>query len=358
MKLTVKIKLHPDREESRLLRSTSREYISLVNDIVEYALGQGAMPRLTSALVFADLPSALRAQAIQDARSIFRKCCKSHIHHILHKPVIIWNNQNYAVSEGCIAMPFLVNGKTQRIKFAAETTAEILEKLASHKLGTLRVTQKNGKWIAQVAIEQPCAETAPGNVVMGIDLNLKCPAVAATNTGKVKFAGNGRMNKYVRRKHHSRRKKLGQAKKMNAIRKSRDKEQRWMKDQDHKISRAMVNFAIQNHVSEIRMEKLEGIRQTTRLSRKNEKSLHTWSFYRTARYIEYKAALAGIRVVYVDPMFTSQYCPVCGSRHKMKDRRYVCSTCGYHGHRDIVGAINIIKAPVADGNSLSAQGST
>ncbi|MBQ7895447.1 MAG: transposase, partial [Oscillospiraceae bacterium] len=59
-------------------------------------------------------------------------------------------------------------------------------------------------------------------------------------------------------------------------------------------------------------------------------------------------------VVYVDPAYTSQTCPVCGTRHKMKDRRYKCSTCGYLGHRDIVGAMNIIKAPVADGNSLSA----
>ncbi len=283
-----------------------------------------------------------------------RNVAKPHIHHILHKPVILWNNQNYTVSENCVSMPFLVDNKSQRMSFRAVTTPEILKEIKAHKQGPLRVTQKNGKWIAQVAIEMPCAEPVSGDIVIGIDLNLKCPAVAATSTGKVKFAGNGRQNKYVRRRFKSRRRKLGKAKKLNAIRKSKDKEQRWMKDQDHKISRAVVNFAIQNKVSEIRMEKLEGIRQTTRLSRKNEKNIHTWSFHRTAHYIEYKAKLAGIRVVYVDPAFTSQCCPKCGTKHKMKDRRYRCSTCGYHGHRDIVGAINIIKAPVADGNSLPA----
>ena len=229
-----------------------------------------------------------------------------------------------------------------------------MNQLNTYKLGTLRITQKNGKWIAQIAVEIPCAAPAQTDIVIGIDLNLKCPAVAVTSTGKVKFAGNGRQNKHVRRRFRSRRRKLGKAKKLNAIRKSEDKERRWMKDQDHKISRAVVNFAIRNHVSEIRLEQLEGIRQTTRLSRKNEKNLHNWSFYRTAQYIEYKAALSGIRVVYVEPAYTSQICPVCGARHKMKDRRCKCSTCGYHGHRDIVGAINIIKAPVADGNSLPA----
>ena len=354
MQITVQIKLRPTWEQVLLLRETAKEYISLVNEIVDYALGQGRIAVESSADVKALLPSAVKNQAIRDARSVYRKCCKTRIQHVLRKPVIIWNNQNYTVGEGYVSMPFQIGGKTQRCRLAAETTPEILERLSSHKLGTLRVTRKNKKWIAQIAVEQPCAALADSPVVMGIDLNLKCPAVAATTTGKVKFAGNGRQNKYVRRKFKSRRRKLGKAKKLEAIRKSEDKEQRWMKDQDHKISRAMVNFAIQHNVSEIRLEQLEGIRQTTRISRKNEKNLHTWSFYRTAQFIEYKAALAGIRVTYVDPAYTSQMCPVCGTQHKMKDRRYRCRTCGYHGHRDIVGAINIIYAPVVGGNSLPA----
>ena len=48
-----------------------------------------------------------------------------------------------------------------------------------------------------------------------------------------------------------------------------------MKDQDHKISRQIVNFAIENNVSIIRLENLTNIRNTARTSRKNEKNLHT-----------------------------------------------------------------------------------
>jgi len=33
-------------------------------------------------------------------------------------------------------------------------------------------------------------------------------------------------------------------------------------------------------------------------------------------------------------------CPSCGSRHKPHGREYICS-CGFEGHRDIVGAANI-----------------
>ena len=126
-----------------------------------------------------------------------------------------------------------------------------------------------------------------------------------------------------------------------------------MKDKDHKISRQIVNFALDNKVAVIKLEQLSGIRQTARTSRKNEKNLHTWPFYRLAQYIEYKAKLAGIAVEYVNPKYTSQTCPACGERNKASDRKYKCS-CGFKGHRDIVGALNIISAPMADGNSLSA----
>lgn len=72
-----------------------------------------------------------------------------------------------------------------------------------------------------------------------------------------------------------------------------------MQDQDHQVSRQLVNFAKVNSISTIRLEKLSGIRQTARTSRKNEKNLHTWSFYRLAQFIEYKAILEGIKVEYV-----------------------------------------------------------
>ena len=126
-----------------------------------------------------------------------------------------------------------------------------------------------------------------------------------------------------------------------------------MKDQNHKISRKIVNMAIKEQVSVIKIEKLTNIRQTTRTSRKNAKNLHNWSFYQLQMFIAYKAALAGIEVVEVNPAYTSQTCPSCGERNKAKDRTYQCP-CGFHAHRDRVGAINIMRQPVADGNSLSA----
>ena len=126
-----------------------------------------------------------------------------------------------------------------------------------------------------------------------------------------------------------------------------------MTDQDHKVSRAIVDFAYENKVSTICLETLANIRQTTRTSRKNAKNLHTWSFYRLAAFIEYKANLKGIKVEYVNPRYTSQTCPNCQTKNKADDRTYTCA-CGFTKHRDIVGAMNIRYAPLTDGNSQSA----
>ena len=114
-----------------------------------------------------------------------------------------------------------------------------------------------------------------------------------------------------------------------------------------------MNYAIQENVSIIKLEKLENICKTTRTSRKNARNLHNWAFYQLQQFISYKANLVGIKVFEVNPAYTSQTCPYCGKHNKAKDRRYECS-CGFKTHRDRVGAINIMRQPVADGNSLPA----
>ena len=60
-----------------------------------------------------------------------------------------------------------------------------------------------------------------------------------------------------------------------AVVKTNNKEQRIMKDTDHKLSREIVNTAKAHDISLIKLERLQNIRSTTRTSRKNNHSLHT-----------------------------------------------------------------------------------
>ena len=354
--ITVQVKLQPDIILGGLLKSSSLCYIQTVNSLVRRMLEEDRRKVFSTSEFKADLNSSVKNEAAKQAKSIVDKYHKNNDSDFatLAKPVISWNNQNYDFSSEGIIIPLMVNGKSERITIPCVWTRRINELLNSSKLGNLRLTKKNNKWIAQIAHEVITPSLSNSTKVMGVDLGIKVPAACLTEEEEVLFVGNGRKNKWIRRYHQYRRRKLGALKKPKAIIKSEDKEQRWMKDQDHKISRSIVNFAISKNVGIIRLENLEGIRQTTRASRKNNRSLSNWSFYRLASYIQYKAGLVGIEVQLVDPKYTSQSCPACGKRHKAKDRKYTCRDCGYTSHRDLVGARNIITAPVLDGNNLAA----
>lgn len=354
--ITVKVKLLPTKEQASILSEMSKSYISTINDLVSEMVAEKKSTKKSSKDISVSLPSAVKNQAIKDAKSVFKKVKKKKykVIPVLKKTVCVWNNQNYSFDFTHISMPIMMNGKATKTPIRALLVDKHNRNfdLLKHKLGTLRITKKANKWIAQISVTIPTAQ-GTGLKVMGVDLGLKVPAVAVTDDEKVRFFGNGRQNKYVKRKFRLERKTLGKKKKLNAIRNSKDKEQRWMKDQDHKISRAIVDFAKENKISVIRLEKLANIRQTARTSRKNEKNLHNWSFYRLSQFIEYKAKLEGIKVEYVNPAYTSQTCPNCSEKNKAQDRKYKCK-CGFEKHRDLVGAMNIRYAPVIDGNSQSA----
>lgn len=355
--ITVKVKLLPTKEQIQLLEQSSQEYIRVINSLVSEMVETKKSTNKSTKDIEANIPSAVKNQAIKDAKSVFStkiKKSKYKIIPMIKKPVCIWNNQNYSFDFTHISVPMMVKGKSSRLKVRALLVDRRNRNidLLKYKLGTLRITKKSDKWVAQISVTIPTNEKA-GTKILGIDLGLKVPAVAVTEDDQVRFFGSGKQNKYMKRKFRSVRKKLGECKKLNAIRKLDDKEQRWMIDQDHKVSREIVNFATEHKISVIRLEQLTNIRQTARTSRKNEKNLHTWSFYRLAQFIEYKATLAGIKVEYVNPAYTSQTCPKCSEKNKAQDRKYKCQ-CGFEKHRDLVGAMNIRYAPVIDGNSQSA----
>jgi len=361
MKLTTNIKLNPISEQIVFLQDTTKFYIETVNNLLA-GFNNGNTMRITSKDVKVNLPSCLKNSCINDAKSVYHKYLKDLKKDsekklpVLKKEVSIWNNQNYKINfEGkYITFPVFFDGKTTRIKVDAYLINK--EILKTNKLGTMRILTKNNKWYAQISYEMKELYNEDAINIMGVDLGLKVPAVCVTGSGTTKFFGNGRKNKYLRRIAYVKKQQLGKAKKLKAIKNIKDKEKRVMTDIDHKISRNIINLAIKDKVEIIRLEKLTNIRKTTRTSRKNEKHLHTWSFYRLSKFIEYKANLLGIKVEYVDPSNTSKMCPFCGTLNKTTTRTYKCN-CGYRGHRDRVGALNILNTynvPLLCGNSITA----
>nr|WP_273000341.1 transposase [Hydrogenibacillus schlegelii] len=188
--------------------------------------------------------------------------------------------------------------------------AALLERLGRDvRQGTANPYEKRGQWFLALSVTLPVEEvkTLPADKIAGIDMGLRYLAVVNCEGETLFFHGN--QAAYIRRRYHALRKRMGKAKALNAIRQMKDKEARWMKDQDHKISRAIVDWCLARGVSTIRMEKLEGIRRRKTRKRDFGRSLHSWSFYRLQPFIAYKARLTGIRVEWVNPCEPEGYQP-------------------------------------------------
>ena len=375
MQLSETVKVYPTEYQKSLIVQTMKEYIDTVNGLVSDAMRGHSIAKITTADVSASLPSALLNQCIRDAKSIVRKhykyCHKAVLKNrslakrgsvvrtkapnlpILKKTCCYVNNQNYKIKDDCIDFPVMINGKSKRISVSVKLTDRQKALFADAKFGTMRIVTKSHALVAQIVYEVTEPKLKSDGNVMGIDLGIKCPAVSYCSDGSVKFYGNGRKNKYMRRHYAYLRKKLQTSKKIKAVKHINDKEQRIMRDIDHKLSHDIVETAVAHNVKVIKLEQLQNIRSTTRTSRKNNHGLHTWSFYRLTQLIEYKARLAGISVEYVNPAHTSQRCPICGSVHHADDRNYACD-CGFHIHRDLLGAMNICNSTEFVGNRQTA----
>jgi len=69
--------------------------------------------------------------------------------------------------------------------------------------------------------------------------------------------------------------------------------------------------------------------------------LHRWAWAQLQSFVEYKAEAAGLRVMYVNPAYTSQTCAVCGNKGIRSKHRFSCPFCGRLAHADLNAGQNI-----------------
>jgi len=127
------------------------------------------------------------------------------------------------------------------------------------------------------------------------------------------------------------------------LKKLSGREQRFHRDVNHIISKKIVAKA-KDTKQAIALENLKGIRKSVTVRRTQRNRFHSWAFYQLRSFIEYKATLAGIPVILVDPRGTSHICPECG--HNERGNRpnrdtFRCVQCGFSGNADHIAAINI-----------------
>lgn len=126
--------------------------------------------------------------------------------------------------------------------------------------------------------------------------------------------------------------------------KARTKKEYKQRDMLHKVSRAVVDYAVESDAQEIVIGDVRDIADGVDIGKKSNQKISLWPHGKLRTYIEYKALAEGIATTLQEESYTSQTCPNCGERHKPHGRIYKCSGCGWRGHRDgQVGAPNILS---------------
>lgn len=99
----------------------------------------------------------------------------------------------------------------------------------------------------------------------------------------------------------------------------------------------------------IALEELSGIRERTVVRKSQRRQHSSWSFADLRAKITYKAQLAGLPIIAVDPRNTSRTCPECGcvdKKNRLTQSKFSCVSCGFSGLADTIAA-GIIARRVA-----------
>ena len=177
---------------------------------------------------------------------------------------------------------------------------------------------------------------------LGIDLGIVKPIVCSDG----KQFGSGAFIKH---------KKLEYGKKRARNQKLKDKitqkQSNWTNDLNHKLSRELIDYCCSQGINVLGLENLKGGHLANKRFRR-----YNWAFKDLIDKIKYKAQNAGLKVISVDPKYTSQRCNVCGDiskENRQNQSKYVCRNCNLIFNADINAAKNIWYLSVSNGPNVN-----
>lgn len=215
--------------------------------------------------------------------------------------------------------------------------------LLAAERGQADLILRKGSWYLYVTVEVPDGTPVKPVGTLGVDLGIRNIATDSDGgryTGQTVEAVRVRMLGLRSGLQAS-----GSKRSKRTLKKLAGKESRFRSNTNHTIAKRLVAKAKGTGRS-IAMEDLQGIRDRATV-RKSQRARHSgWSFFQLRAFVTYKATLAGVQLVLVDPRNTSRTCPECGHCDKANRRsqsEFACKSCGFADHADVVGARNIAR---------------
>lgn len=217
---------------------------------------------------------------------------------------------------------------------------------------TLNKTKK-GDYYINICVDIPTEPTGKTPKVIGVDFGRR--DIATTSTGE-SWSGEkiqATRDRYSKVRSNVQRKRTRNSRRL--LRRLKGRESRFQKWLNHNISKQLVTEAKSTNAA-LAFEDLSGIRDSLNekpRSKTERRRTNNWAFYQLRLFVQYKAIIAGVPVVFVPPAYTSQTCSRCNHIHPTKGKsyrngkRFKCGHCGFDHDADINAAKNIAALGVS-----------
>mgnify|MGYP001324213488 FL=1 len=343
MMQTLKVKLEPTEEQAQAIRETMHQFNAACDFVAEKAFELHTANKIElQKVVYYPIREQFNLSAQMTVRAI-AKACEAYKRDKSIKPTfdpdgaVVYDQRLLSWKALDLVSLLTLEGRIKVPVVICEYHAPRLDRVR----GQADLIFERGSFYLCVVVEVPEPPKIEPDSVIGVDLGIK--NIAVDSTGE-EFSGD--KIDAVRTKMDTLKADLqscGTDSAKRHLKKLSGREARFRRDVNHCISKKLVAKA-KDTSSLIALEDLQGIRERMTVSKAQRRRQHSWGFYQLRQFIEYKAATAGVPVVYIDPAYTSQECPVC--HHVSRSNRpardeFSCVSCGFSGPADTIAARNI-----------------
>jgi len=344
VKLIAQVKLLPTKEQAQALKETL-ERANTACDAISVAawhsktFGQYAIHKL----IYHNIKESfgLSAQVVvrciakvADAYKLDKKTkrtFKTYGAIAFDDRILSWQTDRQLVSIWTVA------GR-EKIPYAC---GERQKRLLESRIGETDLVHRKGKFYLLAVCEVPEPTGADIDDVLGVDFGIA--RLAADSDGQ---SYSGEQIEAKRRWYADRRatlQKVGTRSAKRKLKKMSGRQRRYQADVNHVISKRLVEKA-KDTTRAIAVEDLTHIRKRAKV-RKSQRAKHSnWAFRQLRTFVEYKATVAGVSVLHVDPRNTSRTCSACGHCVKVNRKsqsEFVCKVCHHSQNADLNDALNI-----------------
>ena len=323
MKLTLKIKLLPTDEQVNLLLETMKEANAVCNAISDVAWQEKifnnfklhhrtyhaykATFKLSSQILIRQIAK------VADAYKLDKKTKRTFkpLGSIAYDSRIMTYKPNNIVSLWCI-------GGRQKIKFVCHNPDYI-----PYIKGEADLVYKKGKFYLLQTVDVTEEDVEDVEEFIGVDFGINDIISTSDNTKHSADWINQYREKRQKVRSSIQRKGTKGAKRL--LKRLSGKERTTATILNHSISKSLVQSAKEQGKG-IAIEDLTNIRFTSkRRNKKFRTKLGRWNFGQLRSFLEYKSLLNGVKLVIVEPAYTSQTCSSCKHIGKRTNKVFKCT---------------------------------